>query len=506
MMGRYVIYADFNGDDKYTSRRSKLCFLDGVNPHLKVSVNDIDTLTYNEENTITGKVRKLDNSAIGGFHIHVYIVTPDNTIVTRYPMVNSYGNWSTTYTPTTRGAYTIYAFTDETEEYSKSTSTELVVYTDSLDTVTALTCDVESTVVGSTIQLTATVSSGDNRLSGLTVYFYKGDVLINPNNQNAPTTKTNSKGECTISTNISTVGTHTYHCVVMGNELYNTSTSANLSITATAHTLDISLYNSSVYRGRYPKVQIRNEKNEPVNQLPCSVTVNNQSMNLTTDINGMVTLPVTLNEGTYTVNVNVNGVTGYTNTTKALTLKVLDDVTVTNSNLSASNVDTSIPYKSWENLSNLRVGNDGNYTVCGTNCSSNTLAGTNGSRNTPATLRFSNLGFNIPTGSTLQSLTVNMKIRTLSCSSDTAKVVISNPTLRLGSNSVVMTLPSTGNLPYKNFGTVTGQLNLSGITVAQLNNSSTYFTIQFPKNTSTNIGKVQIDYVEVKVRYTPPEV
>ena len=68
-----------------------------------------------------------------------------------------------------------------------------------------------------------------------------------------------------------------------------------------------------------------------------------------------------------------------------------------------------------------------------------------------------------------------------------------------------MQVPSTGRLPFKNLGTVTGEIDLSNVTVGQLNSNGNYFTISFPKNKSSNVGKLEIDYVELIIKYTPQE-
>lgn len=512
-MGKYVIFANFDGDDYYKAKRSPSLFLQGVNPHLQIKVTEIEVLTYNESNTISGNLKDNNGTNLTSYPVSIKILTPDNTTTTITTNTDNNGNFTTSYTPTIRGEYTIWAETSKTDSYSRTISKEQLVLTDTLNTTTSISCDVETCIIDNTIQLVATVKEGNNNVSGVDVRFYNGDTLITKNDLadgSNPTFKTNTDGECIINYPISEVKNYTFHAVCLGNAQYNNSTSTNITVTGAKHTLTVELLPSTVYRGWNPVIQVINENNQSVSGLSFTVGVGGETMTLTSNNSGQIVLPIINTVGNTTITVQLSNATGYNNINQSLTLKVLDTLTLTRNGLTATNYNEKIPYKSWKNLSNMKVKNDGNYTVCGTNCYSDMLASRAGTLNTPAPLKFSDFGLELPSGAILDKLIVTMRIRTLSCSSASANVSITAPTLSILGNTKVMTLPPTksGNttslLPFQDFGDVTAEIDLSNITVGELNNTSNYFTITFPRNTSGNTGRLQIDYVEIKVLYTPP--
>lgn len=498
--GKYVIFAEYYGSELYTSRRSKLLFLEGVNPHLKIEIDPIEVLTYNETNTITGTVKTQNNNALPYHSIKLVIETPNGTEIELPHATNDVGEFSIPYTPTSRGGYKIQVQTEEDQEYSKSSSDPIYVLTDSLSTTTTLTSDNEQIVAGHTVSLTAKVKDSSNTpAKGVTVEFYDGNNLLG-------STNTNSNGEAIAEIQLDTVKTYSITAKVVANSMYTTSTSSTVSVSVIKHTLSATLNADTIYIGWTAKIRILDEDNNPVTNTAFNVSIGGESQTLLTNSTGTLTTPVFSSTGTKTIIVSRSASTDYNALSSQFSLKINGVLSVDSSPSSVSNNQTKIPYKIWENLGNTRIANDGNYTVCGTNCTRNVLGGKNGSWNTPAPLKFSNLGLNIPNNADLDSLEVYMVIRTLSCSSDTANIGISAPTVSMLNKNVLMEL-NTGNsrLPFKSFGTVKATIDLNNITVEQLNNSNTYFVITFPKNSTTNTGRLQIDHVYVKVNYTPSQ-
>lgn len=288
--------------------------------------------------------------------------------------------------------------------------------------------------------------------------------------------------------------------------MYNAGTSNTITVTTTKHTLTAT-YDETIYKGWTGIIRVTDETGTGVEGIPFTVTVNGSSSTITTDNVGNLILQSFNTPGTASISVSCNATTKYNAmSSQSFTLTVKDTESVHVIPLSAINNNTRIPHKDWVNLENMQINNNNKYTECGTKCYNNVLAGKNGTLHTPAPLRFSNLGLNIPSGVQLDSLKVYMKIRTLSCSSDSANIKITAPTITMLGNSTLFTLQTNKTiLPYKYFDTITATIDLTNITVSQLNNKDTYFIVTFPKNGNTNPGRLQIDYVYLEVKYTPAQ-
>lgn len=495
--GKYVIYAEFYGSELYTGRRSKLLFLEGVNPHLDITLASINVLTYNESNTISGTVKAGKNSAVEDKEVTVRIEAPDGTITEETDTSDSNGEFSISYTPTQRGEHRIIAETQEDENYSKSSSQELYVLTDSFETTNTLTSSHAEQIIDNKVKLTSKVRDSNGvDVQGLTVQFYNNTTLLG-------TAKTNSDGVAVYEYTLGSVGSYSFTAQTISTDMYNTSTSSAVSVTCIKHTLNIQLDNTSIYKGWHGRLVVNDEKGNIVTGLNLTVTVSGNSGTYTSNSAGIIDLGLFNTTGSYTISISGNNMNKYSNVSKTVTLTVKDTPVENNRTLSASNNSTSLPYKTWDNMGNMLTDN-GQVANCGTGCPNNVLASFYGSRNTPAPIKFSNLGFNIPDGATIEHVKVTMKIRTLSCSSDSANIRITAPTLTMLSNNVLFQLTTNeGILPYKNFGNITATLDVNNINASQLNNNNTYFLVTFPRNANTNTGRLQIDYVNVEVKYTP---
>jgi len=500
-MTDYWGYADWEGDYTHGRCRSNPTIINTGNPHMKVTINPIGTLNYNQSNTITGKVTTLAGTPLKNIQVKLVIILPREKTALFNVTTNANGVFTQTFTATRNGEYLIYAIAQETELYSESESEEILATTTNLATTTTITRGaVISDYVDSVITLTVTVKDeNDNSLSNMDVAIYTS------NNTLIAQRKTNSNGIVQLNYKLDHTGSTTFRAETIANTLYTGSTSNTINVIVRKHNLTADLDSSTVYVGWTARIFVQNENNKPTANTKFTVQVGNQTSTIISDEEGMIETAPLNATGNTTITITYAGNEKYNSYTKTFTVNVKAAISTQQTPKTVQNTQTAIPYKAWTNLSNMLVGGEGKYGEAGTGCTGSTaLAGRNGSRKQPAPLAFSNLAYDIPDGAELDQITVYLKIRTLSCSSDSANIGITAPTLKLLGKSVLMNLPtSNGKLPYKEFGLVTGTLDLSGITARQLSDSDTAFTIVFPANSTTNIGRVQIDHVYAVIKYTP---
>lgn len=501
-MTDYWGYADFDEDGTHRRCRSNPIIINTGNPHMQVVVNPVGTLSYNENNTITGTVKSPDGTALSNIQVTITIILPRDKTATFHTTTNSNGVFTQTFLATRHGEYIIYATAAATNDYSQTDSEEIITTTNNLSTVTTISTNYTSVYVDNIITLTVNVKDeNNNSIQNMDVAIYDQDNNI------IAQRKTTSQGTVTLQYKLDTVKTYKFHAKAIANTLYTESTSSTITVVSKKHILTTSIESSTLYTGWTARIYVENENNKPTANTKFYVTINNQTSSIISDSDGFITTPALNTIGTQTIKIEFAGNEKYNTLSKNYTITVKGSITTQLTPKAVENTQTAIPYKTWANLSNMLVGGEGKYGEAGTGCTGSTaLAGRNGSRKIPAPLRFTNLAYDIPTNANLEEITIYLKIRTLSCSSDSANIGIAAPTVSLLSKSKVMDLPtSNAKLPYKEFGLVTATLDLSGINVSQLNNTDTGFTITFPANTTTNTGRVQIDHVYTKIKYTPTQ-
>ena len=138
------------------------------------------------------------------------------------------------------------------------------------------------------------------------------------------------------------------------------------------------------------------------------------------------------------------------------------------------------------------------------------ISGKNSSPNRPATLTFTNFGFNIPEGSEITKVKVaytHCKVEDIRV--DVTQMSISAPTLTLqgadGFTAKGSAPPSTGdynNAPYMRF---SNTWNTTTLSREQVNSNNFGVKINYPANTGTNNGTIYLADVYITIEYTLSE-
>lgn len=507
-MTKYLNYCQFNGDDTYKSRRSNFSIVETGNPKFIVSLDQIGTLTFNELNTVTGTVKNYLNQPQKDVTVEVVVELPRNSVGYFHATTNAQGVFSIQFRATRHGDYIIRAIADGNTQYRTGTSEDMFATTGQLGTTITLTANHSEIIVNQVVTLTATVKDENGSvLKDMRV------ILYDENDNIVAQGSTNSSGQYVHNIKLSEVTTYKYKAKATSSNLYFESNMSSLvSVRTIKHTLEASLVDDILYDGWSARILVKNESEKVTSNTKFNVTVsdggNSHNSNIISNADGIIiTDPISSSNNTIQITVTYAGNEQYNAFNQTFNIQCKSAIKLTKVPQSIQNNNTALPYKTWENISGiLRKGEDVSASA-GTNCSSNPLASRAGSRYQPSPLKFGNLGFNIDENSDLKSLKIIMSCRTLSCSSDAANISIASPTVKLFGSDYLMELPTTnGKLPFKKFGNVTRTIDLTDLAVSRVTSDSFYFIIDFPPNTSSNVGRVQVDYVECVLEYTPHQM
>lgn len=505
-MAKYVAYAEFGGDNTHHADRSNLCLIETGNPHVNITVDHVgdnnNRIEHNIPLDVTGTVTDNKGRAIENQKVVLWVLLPRDSTgqFTRY--TDASGHFTFTFTPTRHGEYIIYVNSPATELYAESTSAEQMITTESLPTVTTLSTNYSSLIVDQVVTLTATVTDeNNNRIKGMEVAFFDSrNTLIAQR-------KTDSNGQVILTKKLDEVKTWIFYAKSITNDLYaGSSNSSNVSINVRKHDLTFTLETSTLYLGWTARIHVENESGLSTKNGKFSVKIGNNTQNIISDSEGVITTPVFNTVGNSTIQVSFAGNSKYNSLSKAFNITTRGAITLRKVPQEVANDKTGDPYRSWTNLEAVKVGSEGKLANCGTACTDTAaLGGRYGTYNTPAPLKFTKWAFGVPDNAELTQLKLFLSIKTLSCSSDAANIGISAPTWKIFGKQILMDLPTgTGLLPYKHFQLVTGTLPITNnISVSTVNNNETPFYILFPKNSTTNIGRLQIDVVYIELTYIP---
>lgn len=149
-------------------------------------------------------------------------------------------------------------------------------------------------------------------------------------------------------------------------------------------------------------------------------------------------------------------------------------------------------YREFSNLSNIKNGSTSYARSENTNGG---IASKVGTHKRPSKITATNFKAQIPTGSKINSVTVEYSVR-------------HEGGLSIGKTTVDLTGVSIGAKNGKALTTTNTKTSLkftgSDLTVSKVNSTGFGVTIDFPSNTSTNTGYVRIQYVRIIIDYTQP--
>lgn len=503
-MTKYLLYAQFNGDEEYSSMRSSRTILETTEPTYKVQLDTISELEFNVNNTVTGMVK--DSNGVGTPCSVITIEirkTGQSNPTTKTVSAGNNGTFSFTFKPTEQGEYTITAIAHADYGYLEGRDS-LVVISGMKESILTLRTDNKQYIANQTITLISTLT--DEQGTPLA----NQDISIYMDDSQTPLTtqKTNANGSLTISQKIATIGDHYFVATYDGNtNIKPSSTNINdCRITILRHKVIVTPQEINLYKNWKLRFNVAAEDNTPIKQTTFKVTFSGNSISESyypvTDATGYMETPsLNFNPGEYTVRITGGPWTNYDAVDTTTTIQILASVSLTASVSNVLNQNSALPYRVWENLSNVTK-EDGTVALCGKKCTdAEAIAGMNGSRKTPAPLRM-NHNIDISSNATLTKCMVYMKCKTVSCSSASAKPKITAPTAKIGSKTQLFTCPtSDSQLPYGSLDWVYAEFDVTKLSLYDFDN--TELEIIFPANANTNPGQIQLDQIYTIVEFIP---
>ena len=504
-MTKYLVYAHFNGDNDYSSMRSSRTIIETTTPRFRVQLDRIEELKYNVDNTVTGKVTDSNGTGISCSNITIKIIKTGQDTITKTVSAGANGIFSFVYKPLSQGEYTISATANAEKGYTAGTD-EMTVISGLKDSVLTLKTDNTSYVANQTITLTASLT--DNQ----------GNALANQNiklfldNSTTPftTLKTNKQGVVMTSQKLSSIGEHYFIAVYDGTtDIKPSSSNINdCKFRILKHVITVVPYENNIYNSWKLRYDVYTEGSNPITLTTFKIVITGANTSLTyslktNDKGYMETESLNLQPGEYEVHITGGPWANYDSVDLKYKIQVFnyDSVNVTPS--SAINLYSDIPYRVWDNLSNITA-EDGSVALCGKKCTSaEAIAGKNGSRNTPSTISCKH-NVSIVSNAVLKRCDIRMKCKTVSCSSASAKPKIMPPTAKIGTKTQLFTCnTSDGQLPYGELAWVTASFNTNNISLYDLDSSD--LEISFPSNANTNPGQIQIDQIIMEIDYIPQQ-
>lgn len=505
-MTKYILYAHFNGDDDYSSMRSSRSILETTDPTYRVELDNMSELEYNVNNTITGTVKDSNGNGIACSNMIVQIQrTGVSGTTNKTATAGENGRFSVTFKPTVQGEYNITAIANAENGYLEGRDT-ITVISGLKDSVLTIRTDNTQYISNQTITIITNLSdSQGNPLANQQVSIYLDD---SPTPIATPTT--NKNGTVTISQQITEIGEHYFVASYDGNASVKPS-STNINdcrFTILRHTILVTPYETNLYANWKFRCNVYAEDSTPIKQTTFKVVFSGNGTSrtyyLVTNNEGyMETIPLDLGTGEYNVRITGGPWTNYSEVDSTYKILILQPVSLKMPVDSAVNSHSEIPYRVWENLSNITA-EDGTYALCGKKCTSaEAIAGKNGSRHTPSPISC-NHNITLSSESTLVSCIVGMKCKTVSCSSASAKPKITAPTAKIGSKTKLFTCNTSDNqLPYGDLGWILAEFNVNNISLADFDN--TKLEVIFPGNDNSNPGQIQIDNIYTKVEFIPQQ-
>lgn len=506
-MTKYLLFAHFNGDEDFSSIRSSRSLLETTEPTYKIQFDQLSELKFNTNNTITGKVMDSNKNGVACSNVTIQITkTGQSSPTIKTTSAGTNGTFSITFKPTEQGEYTFVAIANAENGYLEGRDTMTAV-SGMKESVLTIKTDNSQYIANQTITLIISLSDEQ----GTPVANENVSIFLDESTTPLFTQKTNKNGSLTISHKLSEIGEHYFTASFGGNASVKPS-STNIDdchISILRHKISVTPHEVNIYPNWKLRFNAVAEDGTKIKQTTFKTGISGNGKSLiyypkTNDNGYMETPALDLGEGEYKVRITGGPWDDYDVVDTTLYIQVLHSVSMTSSVSSVTNLNSNIPYRVWQNLSNVTSEN-GSVAQCGKKCTDiEAIAGRNGSYNTPAPLGMKH-NVEITSNSTLTKCVVGMKCKTVSCSSDSAKPKITAPTAKIGSKTQLFTCNTSDNqLPYKNLGWVLAEFDVSKISVYDFDN--TELEIIFPANANTNTGLIQIDHIYVLVEFIPQQV
>jgi hypothetical protein len=517
-MSEYLVYAVWDGNDDYNATSSNYLLMTFNNREYFITLSsDYTNIQQGASVQIQGVVTEIIDNSIKNTDIQNSITlteTSPSGTVTEYAIDNYNTNthsFTKTITPTESGVYTYSAKIPSGTNNKGGKSNSITINTNKVSTTTTITASSTNITVDKTITLNALLKdSKGNRVTGVPVTFYY-QTTGNTTYTKISTVKTNITGNAIISYTPSTVSKYTFKAVFEGQGNY-TASENTVTVTTKQHTLDFTLNQSVLYPNYFISGRLFNEDKQLVNNKKLTVSFKDTSGNTLfsnysgyTNSNGYIktsTYKFATDSVVITVQYTATNGDKYKSFSKSFTVPILTSTSATNTNISGVNTSTNVPYRTWNNLSNI-LSLDNNYSRCGgrKGYPRELIASAAGSRKTPAPIKLTNFGFDVPDDCIIREVTVSINMRSL-CSGIGTKLKVPLPTINLND---ITSQKMTGSdyIPDKTFTTFKTTFTGLSIKSSTLNSSSFNILTTFEANQQYDTGAVEIDQIQITVKYIP---
>lgn len=448
-----------------------------------ILTSDKDIFADNDVATLTAKVK----TSSGGIPVGVDVVFKKDDELLGIVKTDTQGIATYSYRATGAGDIT---FSAECDLSSKTISATVTV--GKLNTVTSLTSSNSSSNISfvEEFTLSATVSSEDNQTIEGTVSFYDNEVLLDN------VSLVDNIANYTYSTN--EIKEHNFYAVFNESSEYYSSQSSNLTINIVKDTPIINVITGDIYQSWYTACIITDSLGRPLTGKNINIKVSQDNSTFSSypqisDGEGKSKLQMNWNPCTVYSQYIFTGDSQYTAVTANKTFIIKSPLTQSKCTGTMTSGSNAVPYREWVDV----------YSNCDDNyCRCTNIATSGGSYKRPAALTGS-VNFNLPANATVKNLKADWKSQLVKYTSSSGYASIGAPTITISGDGSGSTHTKTAGTPGKG-SYVSGTFNYSGANAAGLNDGVNV-KVQFPANTSGEIGQIYFIGVKLTATYVPAQ-
>lgn len=491
--GTYIATITFNGNDNFNSYKTSLMYTVTADGTLTLTPSSDFLNSSHTSTTLTATYINGNNQPISGANIDIttndIAIGTAPTSLTMYDKKTTNSNGVATFTVNSVGSWRAY---HKTDNIIYAVSNESNITLGKLNTVTSLTSSNSSSNISfvEEFTLSATVSSEDNQTIEGTVSFYDNEVLLDN------VSLVDNIANYTYSTN--EIKEHNFYAVFNESSEYYSSQSSNLNINIVKDTPIINVITGDIYQSWYTACIITDSLGRPLTDKNINIKVSKNNSTFSSypqisDGEGKSKLQMGWDPCTVYSQYIFTGDSQYTAVTANKTFIIKSPLTQSKCTGTMTSGSNAVPYREWVDV----------YSDCDDNyCRCTNIATSSGSYKRPAALTGS-VNFNLPANATVKNLKADWKSQLVKYTSSSGYASIGAPTITISGDGSGSAHTKTGGTPGKG-SYVSGTFNYSGANAAGLNDGVNV-KVQFPANTSGEIGKIYFIGVKLTATYIPAQ-
>ena len=491
--GAYIATITFNGNDNFNSYTTSLMYTVTADGTLTLTPSSDFLNSSHTSTTLTATYINGNNQPISDANIDIttndIAIGTAPTSLTMYDKKTTNSNGVATFTVNSVGLWRAY---HKTDNIIYAVSNESNITLGKLNTVTSLTSSNSSSNISfvEEFTLSATVSSEDNQTIEGTVSFYDNEVLLDN------VSLVDNIANYTYSTN--EIKEHNFYAVFNESSEYYSSQSSNLTINIVKDTPVINVITGDIYQSWYTACIITDSLGHPLTGKDINIKISTDNSTFSSypqisDSEGKSKIQMNWNPCTVYAQYIFDGDSQYTAVTVNKTFTIKSPLTQSKCTGTMTSGSNAVPYREWDDV----------YSNCDDNsCRCTNIATSSGSYKRPAALTGS-VNFNLPANATVKNLKADWKSQLVKYTSSSGYASIGAPTITISGDGSGSTHTKTAGTPGKG-SYVSGTFNYSGANAAGLNDGVNV-KVQFPANTSGEIGQIYFIGVKLTATYIPAQ-